>query len=96
MSKKKIIENHSKFEAEIEKIISYGEEIIKNLPNKNEKKSIEEKCMLLEALLLRSCALWENFIEKELVFLVNLDPDKLISELGLPEKTKLNLKFSLS
>ncbi len=93
MSKKKILENHLKFEADIEKIISYGLEVINDdLPNKSAKSRIE-KCMLLEALLLRSCALWENFIEKELVFLVNLGPEKLISEMGLPKNTKLNLKL---
>ena len=49
--------------------------------------------MLLEALLLRSCALWQSFIESEIVVLALRDPSNLKIEMGLEENTKLNLKL---
>lgn len=94
MSMKQILKNHSIFENNIESLIKYGLEIVNDdLPHKIEKKSKEEKKMLLEALLLRACALWENFIEKEVVYLINLDSEKFKNSLGLPVNTKLNIKL---
>jgi len=94
VSKKSVLENHKKFENDIESIIKYGMEIIyAKSPYKKEKRVEKEKFMLLEALLLRSCALWESFMENEVVFLVNLEPNNLKNEMGLPKNTKLNLKL---
>jgi len=94
MSKNAIFENHEKFENNIQNIIKYGLEIVDNkLPYKLEKKSNEEKSMLLEALVLRSCSLWASFVENEVILLANLDSSKLKNEMGLPQKTKLNLKL---
>lgn len=49
--------------------------------------------MLIEALLLRACALWENFIENEMVLLITLDPSKLLKEFDLPLNTNINSKL---
>ncbi len=84
----KIIKHHKNFEREIELLIKYGLEILKN-----ENKKKEEKAMLIESLLLRSCAYWESFIEEEIVYLTDLDTKSLVYKMGLPEKTKLNLKL---
>lgn len=94
MSMKQILKNHSIFENTIESLIKYGLEIVNDkLPHKIEKKTKEEKRMLLEAILLRACALWENFIEKEIVYLINLDSGNFKNSLGLPINTKLNIKL---
>jgi hypothetical protein len=94
VSKKVILNNHDQFEDKIENIIKYGLELINDkLPGKMEKKSKEEKSMLLEALLLRSCALWESFVENEIVFLVSLESSNLNKEMGLPEHSKLSVKL---
>lgn len=83
-----IIKHHTNFEETIEQLIKYGLEILED-----EKRKKEEKAMLTESLLLRSCAYWESFIEKEIVFLTDLDTTYLITKMGLPENTKLNLKL---
>lgn len=94
MSMKQIFKNHSVFEDNIESLIKYGLEIVNDeLPNKVAKKTKEEKRMLLEALSLRACALWENFIEKEVVYLINLDTENFKNNLGLPINIKLNVKL---
>ena len=49
--------------------------------------------MLIEALLLRACALWEKFIENEIVLLITLDPSKLLKEFDLPPTTNINSKL---
>lgn len=92
MKFKSILKNHTELEESIENIIRYVQEIIADLPYK-EKKTAKEKRMLLEALLIRACALWERFVEKELILSVCLDTNKLIKEIGLPERTKLNTKL---
>lgn len=86
---KKIIHNHDEFETNVEKILQYANEISADLPYKT-KMSIEEKCMLLESLTLRACALWEKFLENELIFAVNLNPSKLIKEMQLKSSIKLD------
>ena len=94
VSKKAILSNHKQFEDKIENIIKYGLGLINDkLPGKMEKKSKEEKSMLLESLLLRSCALWESFIENEIVLLVSLEPGNLSKEMGLPQYSKLSVKL---
>ncbi len=79
MSRTKLIKNHTQFENTIENIIRYAQDIIADLPYKETKISTDEKKMFIEALLLRACALWENFIEKEVVLLIDLDPSKLMN-----------------
>jgi len=94
ISKKTILGNHEQFESKIEDIIKYGLELINDrLPGKMDKKSKEEKSMLLEALLLRSCAVWESFVENEIVLLVSLEPANLNKEMGLPEHSKQSVKL---
>lgn len=94
MSKKAILKHHENFEDNIENIIKYGLDIITDkLSHKKEEKGKQEKSMLLEGLLLRSCALWESFVEHELVLLVSLDPTNLKKEKGLPQNIKLNVKL---
>src|SRR4030042_3433314 len=89
---KKIFKNHTQFESTIENIIRYAQDIIADLPYKK-KMPTNEKKMLIEALLLRACALWENFIEKEVVLLIGLDPGKLLIEFDLPKSTDFNNKI---
>ena len=89
---KVLIKHHDQFENTIESIIRYAQEIIADLPYKKEI-SLKEKEMLLEALLLRACALWESFIEREIIISINLDPSNLLKEVDLPKKNKLNIKL---
>ena len=90
MSKKSelVVKNHRYFQANVDNIINYGLNIVKEANQDKAYKSI-----LLEGLLLKSCALWESFIEDEIVFLVNLEPNQLINEMGLSDSTSLNLKL---
>jgi hypothetical protein len=89
---KKVIKNHHTFENNIESIIRYGLEIISDLPYRKPVPP-EEKEMLLESLLLRACALWESFIEKEIILLINIDPGQLRKKFDLPLKGDLNIKI---
>jgi hypothetical protein len=94
MSKRKILKHHNKFEKNINNILTYGLKIINDGLFHGTKKMLkEEKSILLEALLLRSCALWESFVENEVVLLVELDQSKLNVDVGLSQSTKLNLKL---
>jgi hypothetical protein len=92
MSIKTVIKNHHIFENNIENIIRYAQELIADLPYQ---KTVppKEKEMLLESLLLRACALWESFIEREIILLTNLDPSQLIRKFGLPVKGDLNIRL---
>jgi len=90
MSIRLLSKNHSSFEDNIKNLITYGLEIIHE---DSPKTSREEKAMLLEALLLRSCALWENFVEKEIVLAIKLNSAKFKHNLGLPANTKLTVKL---
>lgn len=94
MSLRSLIRNHENFEKKINQLIEYGIEIIDDkLPYKTNKRSIEEKAMLLEALLLRSCAFWESFLEKEVVYAIARAPSNFKKQVGLPDNTRLNLKL---
>lgn len=94
MSKITILRNHEAYEGDIESILNYALEIVNDkLPHRVEKKTKEEKSMLLESLLLRACARWESFVENEVVLLVSSEPRKLKNEMGLPQNTKLNSKL---
>lgn len=86
-----ILMHHFEFEEGLKNLIRYGLEIVHDeLHTQNQRKSIEEKRMLLESLLLRTCALWESFIEKELVYVVHLNSSNFKENFGLPLKTNLN------
>jgi len=87
-----IIKNHEQFENSIEKILQYANEIVSDLPYRK-KISNEEKFLLLESLILRACALWEKFIEKELVLAVSLNTNRLVKEMNLKHNTKLDLEL---
>jgi hypothetical protein len=94
MNIKPIIKNHSRFENNIKELIQYGLEIISNNVQYIDKiKSKKEKVILLEALLLRTCAHWESFIAKEIILLINMDSTNFKMHMELPENTKLNLKL---
>lgn len=92
MNIKKLKKNHTQFEDAIEKIIRYAQDIIADLPYKK-KLLIDEKKMLIEALLLRACALWEKFIEDEIVLLITLDSSKLLKEFDLLPMANINSKL---
>jgi hypothetical protein len=92
MNTRSVIKNHHTFEKTIEHIIRYAQEIIADVPYQKVLAS-KEKEMLLESLLLRACALWESFIEREIIFLTSLDPSQLIKKFCLPVKRSLNIKL---
>jgi len=82
-----ILKNHTQLEHSIENIIHHGLELIRSklyLLN-NEKKNL-----IIEGLLLRECAYWEKFIEIEVVYLVEIDQNKIIREFDLPSNVNLN------
>ncbi|MBI4810767.1 MAG: hypothetical protein HY800_04880 [Ignavibacteriales bacterium] len=84
---KTAIEHHLKFENELENLIRYGLDVINN-QTKADSSLLDEKKFLIEALLLRGCALWESFLERELVILVSLDTSRFIKEFGLIDKIR--------
>jgi hypothetical protein len=86
---KSILSNHEQFESAVEDIIQYVQEIIADLPYKKVMLT-KEKHILLEALILKICAMWEKFIEEELILSICLDTRGLLQVTGLDEKTKLN------
>jgi len=88
---KDIIKNHSFFEENVEDILQYSQEVIINIPKRKILK--REKFLILESLILRVCALWEKFLEKEIILLVNLNPQKIIEEMELNKDSKLDLKL---
>ena len=89
---KSILANHEGFEKEIEKILQYASELMADLPYKRQT-TLEEKYLLLESLILRACALWEKFIENQLILLVKFSSYKFKQEMGLSHKTKLDLNL---
>ena len=95
MSKTKILQNHGEFEDDIESIMRYGLMVINaKWPGKTKKEAKKEKSMLLESLLLRSCARWESFVENEMVLLVSMKPKKLNQVMELPLDTKLSIRLT--
>jgi hypothetical protein len=89
----RVLEKYERFENNIEDLIRYAQEIIADLPYERKIPS-KQKQMLLESLLLRACALWESFIERELIVSINLDPSQLITKFDLPEKTNPNIRLT--
>lgn len=92
MKFKTILRNHSEFESAIEEIIRYAlERIIIDLPS--DKITVRERNILLEAFILKICALWESFLEKEIVLAVSLDPGSLIETMELNKSKQLDIKL---
>jgi hypothetical protein len=89
MSKSLILNNHEILERDIEEIIKYGLNIIKTIKPSNKR----EVQFIIEGLLLRACAIWEKFIETEVIYLVDLDKSKILDEFDLPVHTNLNKKL---
>ena len=89
----RVLEKYEGFENNIEDLIRYAQEIIADFPYERKIPS-KQKEMLLESLLLRACALWESFIERELIVSINWDPSQLISKFDLPEKTNPNIRLT--
>ncbi len=90
MFKKSVLLNHTEFESGVQTVLDYGLALLKEGRTKPEDANRPEKGMILEALLLRGCALWERFVEKEVVLLVSLDPRSMLSEVGLPTKFRIS------
>lgn len=86
--KVKILDHHDRFENQIEKIIKYGLDIISDRNYK-----VNEKEIILEGLLLRTCALWEKFLATEIVYLISFDPRKLLQQIELPANYSLTVKL---
>lgn len=89
-SRKEFILNHKNLEINIEDLIKNGLEIISDnfqIKNQNHKKLKE---LLLESFLLRSCAYWENFLEKEIILLVKLNPDTFKNYFNIQQNVSLN------
>lgn len=89
-SKKEFIINHKNLEAKTEELIINGLEIVSdNFQIKNQN-SRQLKELLLESFLLRSCAYWENFLEKEIILLVKLNPDTFKYYFNIQQNISLN------
>ena len=94
MNNKVLDLNHQKFVENVNSLIKYCVDIItSDKTHKNILINKQDKSILLESLLLRTCANWESFLEKEIVYLVSLDSSKFKQVMGLPENTKLNHKI---
>jgi len=94
MSISSIKRNHLRFEKNLNELIEYGLEIItENITVKKDRINKKEKNILFESLLLRSCAYWEKFLEKEIIILISLNSDRFKLNMELPSNTKLNLKL---
>lgn len=94
MSINSLKKNHLQFENNVRELINYGIEIITEDFNKKKSKiRKKEKTILVESLLLRSCAYWENFLEKEIILLLGINNDKFKIYMELPSNTILNLKL---
>lgn len=94
MSINSLNKNHLQFESNVKELIKYGMDIVTENINKTKNKDRKkEKTILVEALLLRSCAYWEKFLEKEIILLVNLNNDKFKIYFELPQKSTLNIKL---
>ena len=83
-----VLNNHTNFESNVDNLIKYGNEIIFD-----SKRSHNEKQLLVESLILRSCAYWEKFLDTEIVEIVNLDYSTLLESRGLPSNTSLSKKL---
>ncbi|MBD3338365.1 MAG: hypothetical protein GF353_04620 [Candidatus Lokiarchaeota archaeon] len=93
MSKKLITKNHKYLENSIEDIIKYGIEIISFKSIESKILPLKEKSIIIEGLLLRACAIWEKFLETEVVYLVNIDRSKLMKEFEISSNRSLNLNI---
>jgi hypothetical protein len=88
--KKEITLNHKKLEASIDELIRNGLEVVLDNYEINNQKHKNLKELLLESFLLRSCAYWENFLEKEIILLIKLSPDTFRNYFDLPSNVSLN------
>ena len=88
--KKEFKINHLFLENNVNDLIKNGLEIISdNFHIKNQKdKKLKE--LLLESFLLRSCAYWENFLEKEIIFLVQINSDSFKKYYDLQQNVSIN------
>ena len=93
MNKKIILRNHKNLEENLERIIKYGLEIIK--PSRTSPYidiDKDERAIIIEGLFLRACAVWEKFLETEVVLLAYMDTTRLLDEFQLPMQTGLSQK----
>jgi len=92
MKFRSILKNHREFEQSIEDVIQYAlDKIIVDLPG--DKIIAKERNVLLEAFILKLCALWESFLEKEIVLSVSLDTKNLIETMELNKNKRLDTKL---
>ena len=93
MNIKGIMKNHESFESNIKGFIDFGISLISRYSH--DKITIDDgkKKILLESFLLRTCAYWENFMEKEILHLIYLDTTNFKTTYGLNQKTNLNQKI---
>lgn len=89
MKTKQILKIHDDFETKIENIIQYGLIIIQS----SSATSKNEHIIISEGLLLRSCALWESFIEELVVHLISLDVNFFKKNMGLAITDKINKRI---
>lgn len=88
--KKELEINHKFLEDNVNDLIKNGLEIISDnfhIMNQKDKKLKE---LLLESFLLRSCAYWENFLEKEIILLVQLNSDSFKKYYDLHKNVFIN------
>ena len=83
-----IEKNHLQFEKKIEEILNYASNLVHEIP-RYRKVQTSEKILFLESLVLRACALWESFLENELVLCAYSDQSRIKSVMNISQQGKL-------
>ena len=88
MIRPNIKKNHLKFESKIEKILNYANDLVYGMPQYRRVQA-SEKTLILESLILRACALWESFLENELVLCAYSDQSRIKTVMSILHRGKL-------
>ncbi len=88
MIRSNIERNHLEFEKKIEEILNYASNLVHGIPLYRRVQT-SEKTLLLESLILRTCALWESFLENELVICAYSDQSKIKGVMNILQRGKL-------
>lgn len=92
-TKKELFSNHNKLEISIDELIRNGLEVVADNFSINNHSQRILKELLLESFLLRSCAYWEYFLEKEIILLIKLNPESFKNYYQLSSNLSLNINL---
>ena len=79
--------NHLQFEKKIEETLNYASNLVHEIP-RYRKVQTSEKTLFLESLVLRACALWESFLENELVLCAYSDQSRIKAVMNISQQGK--------